>query len=485
MIEVLKVLLVNPPQTRLKTSKFYTTRALTTYFPLGLIQLAAAVRTVCNVRIFDCLLSNRQTVKGNTVTYGASPKEIKAEIEQFNPEIVGVSVPFTTQYCNALLVAMIAKTVNPKVTTVFGGPDPTVRFKAILESFYCDYCVVGEGEETFREFIKQFPHIENVKGLAYKRDGKIYFAPRSFLDDLDVLPFPALDLVDAKQYLKDTRPFRHESFCKNSITVMTSRGCPFNCVFCSVHLHMGRKYRVHSPDYVLRLLRWYRDKYGIRFFHFIDDNLSLNQQRFEAILDRIIEEGLDIEWDTPNGVRADSLSYGLLKKMKDSGCVRVSLALESGVQRVLDEVIGKKASLKRMLKVVRHCKELGLPASGFYVIGFPEETVGEMKETVRLAIKLYRRYDLVPGLNFAMPLYGTELYEKCVRNNYIEENFDCGLAQLHGKPMISTPNFSPTDVQAIINEFVRECRQVKKRFLLRHPKKLTEWLGMRLGFWRF
>lgn len=340
---MIKVLLINPPQTGYNGSQGFCT-----YFPLGLMYVAAMVRDICHVEIFDCLISNFSTRKGSAIIYGAHPEEIKKVISEKKPDIVGISVLATAQYRNAELVAKITKEVNPKIVTVFGGPDPSVRFKSILENNYCDYCVIGEGEQTFYEFIKNFSFpssLENVKGLAYKRNGHIQYTPRPLNMNIDTLPFPAFDLVDVKLYLQNKYLYRDRSYiCKNSISIITSRGCPYNCVFCSIKLHMGQKYRSHSPQNVMKLLRLYIDKYGITTFHFEDDNLSFDKRRFEAILDQIIEENLQIRWDTPNGVRTDSLDYNILKKMKQSGCSKIMLALESGNQRVLDQVIKKKTN---------------------------------------------------------------------------------------------------------------------------------------------
>ena len=291
--------------------------------------IAAMVRNVCHVEIFDCLASDFETKKDNLIYYGTPPEEIRKTIEEKKPDVVGISVLSTAQYKNAELVAIICKEVNPKIITVFGGPDPSVRFKSILENQYCDYCVVGEGEQTFYEFIKSLSlhlPLENIKGLAYKRNGVIHYEPRIFTTNLDEFPFPAFDLIDMDKYLQSKYLYRNRSdICENSISVITSRGCPNNCVFCSIRLHMGQRYRAHSPEYVIKLLKLCIDKYGITNFHFEDDNLTFDKRRFEAILDRIIEENLQIRWDTPNGVRADTLNYNILKKMKQSGCSQITV----------------------------------------------------------------------------------------------------------------------------------------------------------------
>lgn len=470
---MIKVLLINPPQT------FYDgSIGLNIYFPLGLMYVAAMIRDICHVEIFDCLTSDFETRKGNVITYGASPENIKKVISEKKPDVVGISVPFTSQYRNAERVAIISKEVNPKIITVFGGPDPSVRFKSILENNYCDYCIIGEGEQTFYEFIKNFSFpstFENIKGLAYKRKGIIQYTPRPFNTNLDALPFPAFDLADMKLYLQNKYLYKNRSkICKNSISIITSRGCPYNCVFCSIKLHMGQKYRSHSPQNVMKLLRLCINKYGITQFHFEDDNLSFDKQRFETILDCIIKENLQIRWDTPNGVRTDSLNYNILQKMKQSGCVQITLAIESGNQRVLDKVIKKKTKLGYIMDIVKYCKELKISANAFYVIGFPGETINEMKDTTNLALKLYRDYDLVPHLMVATPLYGTELYEICIRDNLLKGNptfEELSIAtQITGNPTISTSEFSQKDIRQVIDEFTNDFARERVQNLLKHPR---------------
>lgn len=481
---MLKVLLINPPQAYFKGSV-----RVNIHFPIGLMYVAAMVRNICHVEIFDCLASDSETKKDNVIICGARPEEIRKIIEEKKPDVVGISVPSTALYKNAEIVAIICKEVNPKIITVFGGPDPSVRYKSILENQYCDYCVVGEGEQTFYEFIKSLSFhmpLENIKGLAYKQDGVIHYEPRIFTIDLDEFPFPAFDLVDMDKYLQSRYLYRNRSpICENSISVITSRGCPNGCVFCSIRLHMGQRFRAHSPEYVIKLLKLCIDKYGVTNFHFEDDNLTFDKRRFEAILDRIIEGNLQIRWDAPNGVRADTLNYDMLKKMKQSGCVEITLAIESGNQRVLDQVIKKKTRLEYIIEIARYCKELKISTNSFYVIGFPGETINEMKDTINLAIKLYREYDLSPRMMVATPLYGTELYEICMRNKLIKEEptfEELAVAlQIYGNPMISTPDFSPQDVKWVINEYNRKLARASARkfvtarlpYLLNHPRKLV------------
>ncbi|MFA5256300.1 MAG: radical SAM protein, partial [Candidatus Omnitrophota bacterium] len=348
-----------------------------------------------------------------------------------------------------------------------------------------DFCVVGEGEETFFEFVKKFnsgSSLENIEGLAYKKEDRIYYKPREFLYELDKLPFPAYDLIDIKAYLRDKNLYRDRSIIKNSISMVTSRGCPFDCVFCSIRKHMGHVYRYHSPDYVIRHLRFIIKNYGITNFHFEDDNISLDKKRFEKILDGIIENGLKLQWDVPNGLRADTLDFNLLKKIKRSGCKKLTIAIESGNQNVLDNVIKKRLSLDYVTDVVKNCKKLRILASSFYVIGFPGESIKNMKETLGLALRLLKEYDILPCLLIATPLYGTELYEICEKNGYIkkdltDKDFATG-TQVYGNPLISTKDFTGEDVKNLARDYLSTLKKELIIYAFKHPlflfKKIRE-----------
>jgi len=475
-----KVLLINPPQTFYKQSSGFSV-----YFPLGLLNLAAAVRDICEVSIFDCLVRDFEVRRdGGVVRYGCAFEKVRTAIREVRPNIAGVSIPFTTQAENGKRIGAICREIDPGITVVFGGPDASVRYAQLLESGLCDYCVVGEGEDTFRECIERLDAGESprgVPGLAYRdREGTVRFTQRAFIHDLDRLPLPAYDLVDMESYLKNPHLYRNRSHIHHrSISVITSRGCPHSCVFCSIRLHMGRRYRAHSPEYVLRHIELCMERYGIRNFHFEDDNISLDRKRFEAILDGMIERGLDIRWDTPNGIRADSLDRALLEKIKASGCARLAIGIESGNQEVLDRIIRKNTSLAYMKEVARHCRELNIRTRGFYVIGFPGETIGNIRETIELALALLRTCDVFPDMLVATPLYGTELYEICVRDGLIDGALSseelATATQVFGNPLIETPEFTKEDIKLLLKSYAARRKRELLRFSLRHPLYTLRW----------
>lgn len=468
-----KVLLINPPQ-----RYFIGAMDFDTYVPLGLMSIAAVARGNCEVKILDCLVTEFEAKESQDfILYGTPPAEIEKVIQNYRPDIVGISVPFSAQLQSAIDVSRICKKVDPNIVVLFGGPDASVRYKEHLEAGYCDYCVVGEGERTFFEFVKASPSkdtLKNVEGVAYKLDDKVVYKPRGFIEQLDALPFPAYDLTDMNLYLKNKYLYLNRTpIHKNSITIITSRGCPFGCTFCSVKLHMGQKFRAHSPNYVIKHLKLLKEQYGITNFHFEDDNLLFDKPRFHQILDKIIEEKLHIRWDTPNGVHVNSLSFELLKKMKNTGCVSLTISIESGNQRVLSTVIKKPVTLDHTIEIVKHCRSLGIRLIAFYVIGFPGETIADAEETTELALRLFRVYNVSPRLLVATPLYGTELYKECLKKGFIRQDltdrdFAVG-TQIYGEPLISTGDFSKEDIKNIIYRYNQALKKEMMAYAMRNP----------------
>lgn len=465
------ILLINPPQ------KYYQlSLGFNVYFPIGLLSIAASIRELSNVRILDCLVVDFQVDKTDThVTYGTSYSGIQKIIRDFKPDLIGISIPFSAQSQTAIHISRMAKELCPETCIVFGGPHPSVRYKELLENDTCDFCVVGEGEMAFRTLIERLISgldVSDILGISFKREGRIVFNKPHFLENLDDLPLPAYDLIDVDDYLNNTNLYKSRSIIRErSISMITSRGCPYDCIFCSIKCHMGRNFRYHSPEYVIRHLEYCIESLNIRRFHFEDDNISLNRERFETILDMMNDRQMNIEWDTPNGIRADTLDNDILKKIKASGCVSLQFAIESGNQQVLDQVIKKKTSLNYVIDVIKQCRELEITTCAFYVIGFPGETLGKIRQTMNLALDLFRSYQVFPILLFATPLYGTELYDQCIENGLIDgelldEDFS-NATQFYGSPLIETREFSRRDLKRLALEFEEKMNRILTKGSLR------------------
>jgi anaerobic magnesium-protoporphyrin IX monomethyl ester cyclase len=471
----MKVLLINPPQT------FYPgSEQPAGNLPIGLMYIAAVLqKSNVNVEILDAFIAATFQKNGETVTVGLPFEQIKQEIQIRKPDIVGISGPFTCQIENSIKVSNIAKEVNPNILTVIGGPHVTLVPEEFLEEAKdVDIAVTGEGEYTMVEIAQAFEgkkQLSDVLGIAYRQGGKVMVnPPRPLIEDLDALPYPAYELVDMEKYLNPEK-IGYRSFQDRAISMITSRGCPFNCCFCAVHLHMGQAFRAHSAEYVLNHIQYIVEKFNVKNIFFEDDNLTLNIKRFEAICDGIIQRKIKIGWETPNGVRADCLNIELLKKMKKSGCKSVFVGVESGDQQILDNVICKSLDLNRVVEFAKNARQIGLKTGAFYIIGFPGEKKENMQRTVDFALGLKRDYDVGMHLFMATPSYGTKLYDECKSKGYIQQdltwNAFAQARQPKGMPLITTDDFTPAEVKEIAAKALEEYKKLSLINHIKNPRK--------------
>jgi anaerobic magnesium-protoporphyrin IX monomethyl ester cyclase len=473
---MMKVLLINPPQT------FYPgSDAPAGNLPLGLMYIAAVLdKAGYKAEILDAFMTDSSYLKvGDTIEVGMPYGRIREEIRRRKPDIVGVANPFTCQVENAIRVGNIVKEIDPSILTVVGGPHVTVvPVEFLEEAKSVDIAVIGEGEYTMLDIVRFFEgykKISEVQGIAYRKDeAAVLNSPRPFIKNLDELPYPAYHLVEMEQYL-NPKKVEYRSFKDRALSMITSRGCPFNCCFCSVHLHMGKMFRAHSANYVIDHIEHVVHKYRVKTIFFEDDNLTFDLKRFEAICDKIIEKDIKVSWETPNGVRPDYLTLSLLKKMKKSGCQSVFFGVESGDQYILDNVIGKSLNLTDAMKVAKMCKDIGLKTGAFYIIGFPGEKKENMLRTVELALRLKRDFDVGMHLFFATPSYGTRLYEECKKKGYIQENLTprafAEVRQTRGMPLIETEDFMPIEVKEIASMAVKRYKRLSLINYIKNPEK--------------
>jgi len=472
----MKVLLINPPQV------FYPgSDQPAGNLPLGLMYIAATLEKAgYKTEILDAFMSDGEFLKnGDTISVGMSFERIKREIYSRKPDIVGVAGPFTCQIENSVKISNLAKQVNQDILTVVGGPHVTTVPKGFLEEAKSvDVAVTGEGEYTMIELAKYFEgkkQLSEILGVAYRKDGEVTVnSPRPFIENLDDLPYPAYDLVDMERYLSPKK-IGYRSFRNRAISMITSRGCPFNCCFCSVHLHMGREFRAHSANYVLNHIQYVVEKFNVKNIFFEDDNLTFDLARFEAICDGLIEKKTKIGWETPNGVRADCLNLNLLEKMKKSGCQSVFFGVESGDQQILNNVICKSLDLSRVVEVAKICKDIGLKTGAFYIIGFPGEKKENMQKTVDFALGLKRDFDVGMHLFIATPSYGTRLYDECRAKGYIPSdltwNSFAEARQPKGMPLISTEDFTSQEVKEIAAKALEEYKKLSLMNHIKNPRK--------------
>ena len=361
-----------------------------TYPPLGLAYLAATLENSGHqVRIHVFSLSPQSSVEDNV-----------REVREFCPDIVGITA-MTNAYHGAIELAdQIKASIGCPI--VLGGPHPTVLPERTAAEPSVDYVVCGEGEATLAELVERLEHhghLEEVQGLCFKRDGAIVRTKeRALIDDLDSLPFPARHLLDLARF-----PLRSKSG-QPMTTVITSRGCPYDCSYCFKGI-FGRKYRQRSPQNVIAELRTVLQDSGIRNFYFIDDLFTASVKWLSEFTQQLIQEGLDIRWQCL--ARVDRVNPGLLQRMRQAGCREIHYGIESGNQGILS-LVSKHIALEDVERAVRWTKEAGMMTKGYFMIGLPGDTARTTEETMRLACQL----ELDEAMfSLTTPFPGTRLWQ--------------------------------------------------------------------------
>jgi len=419
--KIRRVLLIYPPVS-------YSVQSMKqSHLPLGIAYLAGFMRNWVEVLVLDAAVlgyNHDDKIRPGFRRYGLSFDEIERRIAEIKPDLVGVSCIFSSQFQNTLEVARRAKKIDPGIITVTGGSHPTFLSRECLEQDGIDFLARGEGEFTLRELceaISKGQGPETVPGLAWREDGaykESAFRPPH--KDLDELPFPARELFPLKEYDRISQPmgivFKRRPF----MNMITSRGCPYRCTFCSSTNFWGNKYRTRSPENVLLEMEELVKKYGVREFKFFDDNLSANTKRAKEIFQGMIDRKLDVTWNTPNGVHVANIDEEMLDLMKQSGCYELTLAVESGDPDVLRDIIHKPTDLDQVKAAARLMRRKGIGTYGFFIIGFPGETRQQVQNTLKFASDL--DIDRISCF-IANPLPGTEILRVCREKGYIEKDY--------------------------------------------------------------
>ncbi|HKD02609.1 MAG TPA: cobalamin-dependent protein [Terriglobales bacterium] len=427
--------------------------------PLGLLMIAGHLRSSrlpCDIEIYDARLSATFSVneQGDTIFGDTDSDSVKRVIAE-KPDVVGISNMFTAQIDRAYALADLVKAALPETIVVIGGPHVTVFPQEALARPSIDYVVLGEGEERFTSLIACLlrgddPAGEGILGKSEATDLKDKKWPIRFIADLDRLPLPAYELVDLEAYFDLARRGfspRYREWGKRPITMITSRGCPHVCTFCSIHTTMGYKYRFHSLEFISRHINHLVSQYGVDFIHFEDDNFTHLPERYDEIIKVVSTIRPRIGWDTPNGVRGDSWTRERIRQAKESGCEFLTVAIESAVPRVLNEIVRKKLDLDRVEEMIRWCHEFGLRLHAFYIIGFPGETLDEMRTTIAFALDRYRRYGVTPFLQVLIPIPGTPIYKRILKMGFFKGNLETKHNQ------VTTADFNPDQVRQLYQRY--------------------------------
>jgi len=472
MSRVKKIMLIYPPDRAVKG--FFRANVP----PLGLAYLGAAVREEAEVKLLDAKAEGYENVEDigdEFVRYGLTMGEIRRRIEEFAPDIVGVGCVVSFNWPDAMEIVRMAKSVNPDIVTAIGGTHPTFLAQDVLrDNTELDYIVMGEGERTFLEMVRRLKaerSFDDLLGIARRADGEIKIHPPAEpILDIDSLPFPARDLLPMETYFETGVPFSRTYLHRRNTSVSTSRGCPARCIFCSSANFWGHRYRGRSAGKVLDEIGHLIDQYGIKEIQFIDDNLTLDRNRAEAIFRGIIDRGYKIAWNTPNGIALWRLDEELLELMRESGCYELTLAFESGDPYVLRNIVKKPLDLDHAARLTRIIQKLGIATHAFFISGFPGETIEQVKNTFDYAKKVS-----VDSAYFfiANPLPGTELYEIASKKGYLRPEFKFTNID-YSIPYLDTPDWSAEELGKLVS---RQYFLHNIRLLWRSPYKFWKKYG--------
>ena len=329
-------------------------------------------------------------------------------VAEFPPDVVGITAT-TIQIESAWRFARELKQLTA-ATIVLGGPHPTVLAEESVQRPEVDVVVRGEGEQTLVELCEHLQEggsLQEVAGITYAKDGEVVHNPdRPVIADVDSLPFPAFHLLRMERY-SNLQPTL-DDVEGPSYPLLSSRGCPYRCNYCSQILPRG--WRARSPESVVAEWRWLVRDMGAAEIGVLDDSFNIDRRRVLDICDQLITEGLNhVPWIMINGIRANLADEELLGRMREAGCIRTAFGVESGNQRILDEVIHKQLTLDQVRAAFRAAKAVGMETIGFFIIGLPGETEETMEDTIRFACELD---PVVANFSMATPFPGTEMYEQ-------------------------------------------------------------------------
>jgi len=424
----LKVVLINPPQfTRYPQP------------PMGIASIAAVLeREGYQLAVLD---ANALRLGSEDITSAVS-----------DADIVGLTA-MTPTINAAMNIARWLKQANPNLVLIIGGPHATLLPEETLANApEIDIVVRGEGEETIVELLRALEgkdSLDGIPGISYRRnDNMVSNPPLSSKVDLDSLPFLAYHLLPWQRY----RPHPPHGRAFPFAAIITSRGCPYQCAYCSKPI-FGYKFKAQSPERVIEEIGYYQKKFGAREIAFYDDVFTLNKKRAYAIADGIMKQGLKIDWTCET--RVDLVDIELLRPMKQAGCYAIAYGIESASPEIM-KTLKKGISLDQVEEAVRTTREVGLQTIGYFMLGSPGETPETIRQTIDFAKNL--------KLDFAQfaittPFPGTKLYSIYLKNGNKDVSWeDFAYARTGGRvtPVFESDELSKVDLQHWVQRAYKE-----------------------------
>lgn len=392
----MKVLFVNPPQTASKY-KFMGVIAP----PLGIAYMAGVLQeNNIDVEILDASAEDMDF------------KDVEKELLKRKPDLVALTA-LTPTIGRALETARVVKETLPDSIVVMGGYHPTFNFIETLEDENVDIVIRGEGEYIMLNLVQALENqssLHDVKGIVFedKNSKEIVVNPEApLIQDLDELPFPALNLLPMKKY-------RLLDMDTHMTTMITTRGCPMQCSFCSSAAMHGKKIRERSVENIVDEIEYLKTNYDIDTIAFMDDTFTLKKRKVMAICDEILKRNIEIMWGCTS--RVDTLDEKLLKKMKEAGCITIFIGVESADQQQLDNMC-KNTTIAKIENAFKIAHKLKIRTIASVALGMPGDTKEIMNKTVKFVHKLKPNYAIY---SLATPYPGTKFYKEAFEKNLIK-----------------------------------------------------------------
>ncbi len=386
--------------------------------PLGILYLAASLQNNHEVYLIDSfnnLLSTEETI------------EI---IKELNVEVLGVSMIFTGAYQTSLEIIKTLKQIKPSITSIIGGNTATFLVNELAGVPFIDYVVRGEGDISFPRLINALSNgteTANIPGLSFYKDGTIVHNPTApLVENLDSLPYPARELLPLKY--------------KYPRAILSSRGCAYNCIYCSSSAFWQKTFRIRSIDNIINEIKLLNEQEELQYFSFADDCLTLIPDRAREIATRIHALNLDCTWGCTG--RIETMSETLIKDLSDSGCKGIFFGVESGSSRVL-KLLKRRYSPNDVYTLYRLCLKHGITPYFSFIIGLPFEEKGDLDQTFNLIQKLQ---GVENGIHILTPLPGTPIFKEA--NKYGIKMTSCDITDLdiNGKPLITTRHLTSAEI---------------------------------------
>jgi len=392
-------------------------------------------------------------------------------VDEFDPQMVGITAN-TTQITAAWRDAALVKSIGD-AAVVLGGPHPTTLPEESASKAFVDAVIRSEGEATWLELLEQLDSGEegpaisrispSIAGITYRAsDGKMISTPDRPpipVQALNELARPAWHLFKLERYT-NLQP-TVDQVDGLSLPILTSRGCPYRCSYCS---QIGpRRWRARSVESVVAEWRWLVQEVRAAEIGVLDDSFNIDRERVLDICDRLVQEHLShVPWIMINGIRANLADEEVLGAMKRAGCIRTAFGVESGNQAILDTVVDKHLTLDQVRAAFRAAQNVGMETIGFFIIGLPGETEETMEDTIRFACELD---PVVANFSIATPFPGTQMYETVKAQGRILADTWDDFVFFEGKARFEMP-----DLPAELVE--RKWKEAYRRFYLR-PKRIA------------